>query len=399
MPAGSEQALTQLSPTSAFVESELSWVGNRFVAYHAALLPHPTQPGELDDNPFQRRTAFYAELASNGFLPQRMLPDESYTPGVVVQPTAGGFYMIEGLEQTTTFYPLPENDLPGYHFFVSLVSPSGSYSATFEAALPQIFSAESGTLSVPIASAQEGDECPLPLAWAKGRERLACLADVAQHGEIRIFDLDTESELLDMFTLGAFCPDDVSEVDSASCTSQQDGYGYASAQARGAARAFSDSGRWLAFAATHPGKSFLYTVDLEQRPHQLASHFYYQEAEGPQPTTRLAFSPDERLLLFQHGSALDLRQIASSSESYRLTQGLADDGPCTDDFPSAPAGYCGNTEHSAAFRWAGDATAFALRTPDTVSVVDVTGDPPTVQRSLAAPDCGGNCSNRFAFQP
>lgn len=239
----------------------------------------------------------------------------------------------------------------------------------------------------------------MPLAWAKGRERIACLADIEEHGEVRIFDLDPNSEWLESFTLGGFCTDDVTQVASDSCTTQQQGYGYASAQAQQAARAFSDSGRWFAFAAVHESNAFLYASNLEQTPDQLGSHYTFKLLEATRPVTRLSFSPDERFLLFQHGAALELHVLATTITSHHLSDKLSVDPLCSEDFPSAPDQYCGNTERAAAFRWAPDTTALAFRAEGSVSVVNVTSDPPTDERKLPAPNCDEECTNGFAFQP
>jgi hypothetical protein len=401
--AGSGDLPTSLARTPAFVESDLYWVGNRFVAYHAALVPDLGNPGHFSsENPFGLRTAFYSEVGVSGFTAQVGTLD-TFPPDVVLQPSEDGFYMITSRDPYTIFTPLTGNKRAVNHWFISLVSPSGKYTALLDGSpLLQILSAEGGYFGARAAVAHDRDECPMPLGWAAGAERIACLADVQNgdnkttHGEVRIFDRNEQSDTLDMATLGGFCDDDVALLNAASCTSLGNGYGYGTAQATGAARAFSASARWLAFASVSEGKSFLYWADLADRPLSLKGSVYFHDP-GERVATRLAFSPDERWLLFQRGSQLTLHALQDGGSTVSLMGDLPKIEKCTDDFPTAPKAYCGNSDHTPDVVWAPDSHALAYRTPGALTVFEPRSESPL--RTLPAEDCSGQCSGHFAFQP
>jgi hypothetical protein len=405
---GTAAALDAFGTIQAFVESDLYWVGNSFVAYHAARIPdfaHPGQFLEGADNPFNHHTAFYSELGPNGFGKQAWTLD-TFPANVVLQPTNGGFFMVTGDEPGTIFTPLPGNGFVGVHASTSLVSPSGKYSALLDDdSRLQVLTAEGGIDVAPVATAMVGEACPMPLAWAKGVERIACLADVpnagstSTHGELRIFNLKSQSEELEMLTLGGFCNDDVSSVNAASCTTLEEGYGYGTNQASGAARAFSGSGRWFAFASVFEGRTVLYTADLEVRPPTLTTVSSFTEAGNLRVATRLAFSPDERLLLLHSGRNLRLQDPKTGIMRQVLSVTLAGDQKCSDDFSANPNSYCGNAEPPDALRWAPDSRAFAFRTSGALTVIDATEWTSTRQKLLQAPECAAQCANQFSFQP
>jgi WD40 repeat protein len=392
----------------AFVEANLYWVGNSFVAYHAARIPDFAHPGQFlggADNPFDLHTAFYSELGPDGFGEQAWTLDP-FPPNVVLQPTDVGFFMITGGEPGTIFTPLPGNGFVGIHPSTSLVSPSGKYSALLDDnSRLQLLTAEGGVDVAPIAIAKANEGCPMPLAWAKGVERIACLADVlnaggtSTHGELRIFNLKSESEELEMLTLGDFCNDDVSPVNAASCTMLEEGYGYGTNQASGAARAFSSSGRWFAFASVFEGRTILYTADLEVRPPTLKTTSSFDEVGNARLATRLAFSPDERLLLFHSGNKLRLQDPKTGIMRQVLSVTLRGEEKCSDNFSANPNSYCGNAEPPDALRWSPDSRAFAFRTPGALTVIDATESTGLWQKHLQAAECATQCANQFSFQP
>jgi hypothetical protein len=331
---------------------------------------------------------------------------ETFEPGVVLQPTDQGFFMITGGPPFTIFAPLTGDQQSVTHWSSALVSPSGKYSALLDGSpLLQILTAADGYFGAPAAVAAEGDECPMPLAWAKGAERIACLADVANagsattHGEVRIFDIKESSEVLEMSTLADFCNDDVSQVSVAACATMREGYGYGTAQAAGAARAFSASGRWFAFASVFDGRTFLYTADLDDRPITLKTSKYFDELATLRAPTRLAFSPDEHLLLFQRSGTLRLHDLRTGYTTDSLSDALAKGEKCSDDFAAMPNSYCGDSTHQTALPWSSDSRAFAFRTPGALTVVDATDSALLLTKPIAALDCATQCAGQFAFQP
>jgi len=412
----SDTAPVELPPKPAFVESDLYWIGNTFVAFHAERLADLGNPGQWLPNPYHQRTPFYAKLNDTGFESPQPVVDYGYDPGVYLQPTGSGFFMITDSDPFTYFNALsPTVAAPTPLSFTRLISPSGQYSASIEDGQLQIFSAADGELSPAVAVSDDGEKCPMLLAWAKDRERIACIADVPNdppggiHGEVRIFDLNAREHRLTMSTLRGFCTDDTdSAVSAGSCAALQNEYSYSEARASGHARGFSPSGRWLAFtaASTDGVDNYLYWADLNEVPFSLKrkSYFFTTQTVSDSPT-ELAFSPDERFLLLRRGNQLAQQDLTAGPESgptrdaEPLTSSLESSDECMDDFASAPDRWCGNTDRSALFRWAPDSTAAAFRTPDHVTVVDVTQFPVRYFYPLPAPACGQQCAGQFAFQP
>jgi len=401
MPApGSGDSPTSLSPIVAYVESDLYWIGNDFVAYHAEKEADENNPGEFTDNPEKLRTAFVAELGATGFSDQ-VITEGASGPGVVLRPTDEGLFMISN-NPFTRFTKVVGgvSDTAAWHLFISLIAPSGKYTAQLDSDnLLQVLSAETGIFSAPVASAKAGETCPTPLAWAKGAERIACVADVpnqggaTSHGEVRFFDL--AGDTLEMSTLGGFCAEDVTALPAASCGQMLKGYAYGTQQATGQARAFSPSGRWFAFTRSEQSDKYLYWADLNAKPPALTGARFYQDGGDP---TRLLFSPNERFVLFQQGTLLHVQELASG-DTHGLNTHQALGEKCSEDFPMAPDGYCGDTERAATLRWSPDSTLVAYRASGALTVADISHFPADLSFPLPAPDCGDACAAQFAFQP
>jgi hypothetical protein len=402
---GSSDSPTALGATPAFAESELYWVDSRFVAYHAPLLPDLGNPGQfLPDNPAGLRTAFYAPLGPTGFGPQSMAVG-SFHPGVLLQPTKLGFYMISGQAPYTTFTSLVDDPpLTGRHLQLALVGPSGNYSAYLgDDRLLQLYTAQDGYLGEIVASGMGDDTCPLPLAWAKGTERIACVADVqnangsGKHGEIRMFELQPGSDVLKMSTLGGFCADEATEQSPASCDSLS--YRYDIAKATGNARAFSPSGRWFAFVTSAEDDTYLYWADLAAATPSAKNVGAFHGHGTANKPTRLAFSPDESLVLLQHGANLVMQELTLGTHTTLSSELVADGSDCNEDFTNAPREYCAHTEGVAPVRWSPASSIVAYRTTGALTVVDVSAFPALLDFRLLAPECGVACSGQFAFQP
>lgn len=394
---GSDASPTELSPRAAFVESDLYWAGNEFVAFHAELLPG------ADDNPTHLRSALYARLGVTGFGAQQ-ISENTFDADVTLRPTDRGFYMITASDPFTTFTLLGDAPQTAYHSFVDLVAPSGRYSADlFDGPLTLRFD-DGGYFSPSVATAKDDETCPMLLAWAKGSERLACVADVANeganttHGELHFFDLDAEHASLKMQTLPEFCEEDSSVVEPASCASLLHGYAYGTLEATGAARAFSASGHWFAFTRVLPQATYLYWADLNRQPVAL-TRAVYVATEDAASATQLGFSPDERLLVLGRGHTLLLQDLTKVSDIKTMPGSLTLQSVCSEDFPKAPDSYCGNTDHTAPLEWAPDSTTLAYRTSATLRVTDLSYFPTSIEFLLAAPECGPSCSGQFAFQP
>jgi hypothetical protein len=409
--ADSNTAPQLLAPKPAFVQSELSWIGNSFVAFHAKLLADLAHPGQWLPNPYDQRTPFYAKLGPTGFDLPTAIVDNGYDPGVFLRATSSGFFMITDSDPFTFFTDLSASAAPPSTLgFTQLISGSGKYSASLDEGQLQIYSAIEGEASPPVAVSNDGEGCPKLLAWAADSERIACVADVpnaaasSNHGEVRIFDLKPEQHELSASTLQGFCTDDTdSQISAGSCAALENEYSYSEAHATGQARAFSPSGRWLAFtaASTDTKDNYLYWADLNEVPRTLKGRSYSFTAKASSALpTELSFSPDEKYLLFRQGNQLHLQDLSSATKvPQSLSLVLAGGTKCSEDFPSAPQHWCGDTELLAPFHWSPDSTAVAIRTPDLLTVVDIEQFPARSNFTLPATDCEQQCRGQFAFQP
>ena len=387
---GGEAGPVPLASTPALVESDLYWVADDFVAFHAQA---PVG---------QRRTPYYSQLGSAGFAsPERI--SRTFPVGVAVQPTDTGFYLIS---PDDTYY----NDLTdgiwafAEHWAIALVAPSGRYTSGLTVqGQPELFPAKTGRADAAIEPADSSQTCSQLLAWATDRERIACVADVSNtdgslHGEIRIFDVHDEPARLQATTLGGFCDGDSNDTGVDSCVVSREGYGFASAQAIGSARAMSPSGRYLAFARVLPTRVYVYFADLDARPMRIAAPKIFDLAGTSAVPLAFGFSPDERFLIARRGPRLSLIELATGS-STTLDRGLADAVPCIEDFPAAPADYCGNSSTASAPAWSADSRTTAFRVAEGLTIIDLSPFPRKDDKVLPAPACAGRCSGHFAFQP
>jgi hypothetical protein len=393
---GTPGSPTALEPIEAFVEENLAWVGQDVVAYHAQLLPDLDNPGQfLPDNPDHLSTPFYARLGTSGFAASQFTFD-SFEPSVFLQPAPAGFWIVNSL---MTFFPMtdkPTDSVP--HYDATLVAPSGRYSAILGETL-QLLSAHQGPPSA-VASSKVGESCPMPLAWSR-QDKLACVADIdhgpglGRHGEVRFFDVEADSELLSMSSLLGSCKDDISVGAIGSCTALRQGYGYGISEAGGAPRGFSPSGRWFAFTRADLRNSYLYWADLETVPITLSGSLLL--IDGP---VRLAFSPDSRKVAVQTTGGLFVKSLSGVSPETHVTGPLATIDKCSEEFPTAPHRYCGDTSLDAQFKWAPDSVAVAYLEGGLIKVVD-TSKTGSLQyfRFLPALCVPPQCSGDFEFQP
>jgi hypothetical protein len=386
---GAEASPPPLVSTSATIDSDLYWVADEFVVFHA-----PAAVG-------QRRDPYYSQLGSAGFASPQGI-NRSFPPGVAVQPTETGFYLIS--PEDTYYNDLTDGLWFGVaHLKIPLVAPSGRYTAALTAGgLPQLFPAETGRNTV-IEPADDTQTCSQLLAWAASRERIACVADVSntdgsRHGEIRIFDVNEQSERLDVNTLEGFCPGNVNDTATDSCLYKREGYSFSSAQAAGSARAISPSGRYLAFARMGSRFLYIYFADLDARPMHIAPPKVIDLEGFNSSPLAFEFSPDEQTLSIRLGPRLALFEPAMGKLLW-LDSNLADASPCSEDFPAGPETYCGNRRPTSAPVWSADSRATAFRTFSGLTIIDLSPILDMDYKVLPAPACAGRCSGEFAFQP
>jgi WD40 repeat protein len=389
MPQNSSDSPIALAPVQASVQDNLAWVGNDAVAY------------QVDVPPEHLISPFYSRVSTSGFEAEQDSLDK-FEQAVVLRPAADGFWFIHAAN--TTFFPM--TDYAGdavLHHGIQLVAPSGRYSASLDGETLQLSRAhDSVDLKLFVVSPRPTDTCPMTLAWS-GQDKVACLTDVSNspqsgsHGEVRFFDVNSAGDELVMTTLPGFCTDDVSNVTSGSCTAKRQLYGYGMGEANHKPRAFSESGRWFAFArSVGDSGSYLYWADLQSAP---ASVTVSQPLNYGSPS-RMVFSPDDHKLAVQLGGRIRIETLIGSGEPLMTPNELDVAEPCAEELPNAPNRYCGNTALDARFKWAPQSTALAYRMPGALKVVDASPTNELPFHPLPAPYCEQPlCSGSFEFQP
>jgi len=408
---GFPATIETLTAKPAFVDSPLYWLPGNNLAFHGTVLLDPIS-GAVLPNPFTRRTPSYAALGSTSFTTPVPFPNASYAPTVSLQPAENGFFMIG---PSTNFYSLPSATV-ARHQFIDVVAPSSHFTAELDDGQLLIFDAAQGNLADATHTSADYGDCPKLLAWSKGSERIACVANVESdppgktHGEVRMFDIQ-QGPTLSMRPLPGFCEKDAPPVIT-TCSDSE--YDYTEENSEVQARAFSSSGRWFAFTTTAPGPNdggYLYVADLNAQQFVLKHkvHVSTSSMTSSSPSA-LAFSADERFLLLQLGNSLTGYDLLAPSPLQFGTsvQFVSDEliigtsqasSPCSEDFPSAPGRWCGAGERVLPFSWAPDSRYAAYRAEGQLRVVDFTQFNPFATHQLAATDCNGQCASQFAFQP
>lgn len=223
-----------------------------------------------------------------------------------------------------------------------------------------------------------GPGCNALLGWSPSNDRLACVTDGADGGNLRVYDFRDG-------VLSASQPVEGSYV-------------YTEAEARFRRRAFSPGGRWFVF-----GNDFeLYVADLQ------GPRFVQQLRTTSVDALRypeFAFSPDERYVTRHQENRLSLRLLAEESSEIPLAERLPASLPCDEHLARSSQNYCGTSASaSSQVSWASDSRSFLF--------VNVAGElqlrrvlPLLDEQSVHVepvplrPGCGQGCLGRFALQP
>jgi hypothetical protein len=403
----------KLTPLKTAVDSALAWMASTYVVFYANGSFDPDNPEVLmPDEGFV--TAFYSKLGAVGFEKATRSTEASYELPVFIQIASNGFFVDSPSYDYQQFNWLRTSSTGAVPHMRRIVSPSGRVTADPPSGTLKLYRAESGTQILTDAQSPDRD-CPKLLTWAKGKERIACVRDVAansqglHHSELRILDL-ADSNALTVDPIQGYCIKNSSSPSTTDpCAALE--YDYAVADANLQPRVFSGSGNWLAFAPSPAGGkvSYLYLADLRVKPFKIAVKLAPTTLiSGATSPDRLAFSPDESLLLRQFGASLNAYSVSGSfAQLQQFDEAAPDSSPiCSEDYASAPARWCGSADREAPFRWSPQSTFAAYRSKglansQTLTVVDFTGfpTPPPVSHSFPAPACGSKCSGQFSFQP
>jgi hypothetical protein len=405
---GGIPAVAYLQAVPASVDSDLLWFGANSIAFQTvSLFAAPLL------------TSAYASLDSDRFENPSMVA-QAYRGPVQQRASAAGFFVIvTSIPSDVLFDSLADgppvvinNDL------TNVIAPSGMFTAGVSNNQLNVFRAVDDTsLDMPMATSLEA--CPMVLTWARDRERLACVTDLADsdggqpYGEVRIFDLNNPSgnspmtpdagSSLQESALGGACKPPISP----NCSASE--YDYTVAKASSQRRALSPGGRWLAFTTVatpeSPEDDYLYWADLASEPKVIKRKD--RSAYGSLPNSNevdIAFSSDEKLILEQRGSFLAIHELTLSAGQPNATgifvaSGLVPPLPCSEDYASAPDRWCGNIANAAVFKWSSDPNIAAFKTMNALTTVEFAFPSSTPHRPFTMVDCNDQCSGQFAFQP
>jgi hypothetical protein len=320
---------------------------------------------------------YYAQLLGAGFSPPTLIEKTYYFPPLLVRAGPGGLFAISSGGPDLDFYTLG-NEVKWSAYEGGVADPLGHYVARAQAGELRIFrtgvdsSASGPWISIP--------GCGRLLAWAKDRERMACVTnqpDGGASGSAWIIDLD-----------GSPAP-------RLTAQDVRNHYNYSESDAVERRRAFSRSGAWFAFTTN----SALYVADLKGAPWALPPYPVLLNAESDSPFSELAFSPDEHRLLWYRGSKLsfvNLENVGSWFASLTFDP-LRVPARCQEDFVNGPDNWCGNVDNTGLVVWAPDSRfAAAMTTTGILRIWDFGLGGVSFEPIDA---CRQGCASDFSFQP
>ncbi len=414
---------TQVTPLTSVVandpiESKLIWVDTRFVTFFSATTPDLfVPPGQS--------SVFYASLSpsATAFDSPMAIEDFAYDAGFVATAAPGGLFVTSPDDGKSEYNAVILDGSYVVDHGTNVVDPAGRFSAAVVNKTLTLFHAAEkplpGTLPFETSGRDSFSNCPKLLTWAKGRERIACVATVTQAststswGDIRIFDAGsaTPFEIMPSHVNGA-CIKNAQGVPLASQCSASE-YDYDETTSAGQPRLLSPSGAWLAFqtGAQSGALGALYWANLGTMPVNgttmvnLSRKFTTQITNTGSPVA-LAFSPSERYLLSQNGNELGFHLLSAAANgggdfTITVNPGFPAAAPCSEDFTTAPTRWCGGANNNPLFTWSPD-RAFddvAYRVGDNLEIVELARGSLSSPHRFAASLCDATCSGQYAFQP
>jgi hypothetical protein len=293
---------------------------------------------------------------------------------------AGGLFVTEPEPPSLRFFP-SDGSAPTAHGEGAVPSPAGGFVGVARDGRLQIF----GALDTSAPSAPpflEASGCTTLLAWANGRDRLAC-ADVRDgRNQIAVFDVRAGSS-----------------ASLAQLTPMPESYLFPAGAHEGRPRVLSASGGWLAFTSD----AELYVSRLDASTTRLWVALP-TTALGTRPGA-LAFSPDETSLLIGAGNSLSLLDLERAQGSLvSLSPSAVINDGCSERFADGADTWCGSTPQLSELAWSSGSDLVAFRSAlGTLSVMDVSLVRQGVVGTPLSPDggCSEACrsSQTARFQP
>jgi hypothetical protein len=349
----------------AGLPSELVWTdGTRL----ATLTPDPELP--------ELRWLVTTEREEASFAPPLAHTEVSFSARAQLIAGAGGVFAAEPAAERLEFFASGGEPVVS-HAAEALVSPSGAFAGLSRAGALQLYRGldPSTAAQTPFLQAPG---CSSLLAWASGRDRIACTAEQNGAAALALFDVRAPVPSL-LEPLGrAVLP--------------------AAIVASGRRRALSASGRWLALASDEQ----LYIVRSDGQGARLWASLPSSEL-GTRPGA-LVFSPDESWLLIGAGNSLavlDLQQPAASVHPLS-TSALVDD-TCSERLLEGRGQWCGR-DSDPGLAWSGASDQLAFRSVlGTLELLDLSRLRDGEVAASLAPDsaCSEACRSgeSFRFQP
>jgi hypothetical protein len=333
--------------------------------------------------------AWYARLDTDGFgAPQEPAPSPSTPPAT--QMIAGtGFYVAGWGDDAITYFAVGGQDFStGYypsllHTPDLLPDPEGKYVAAIVNHGLELLTTLEHSPNHPFTPLGSTLPCDSVLAWASGKERLACYyrdGDAGPEARLALYDADGG---------------DVSRLDVASV---EPGLPYGATEAHRAA--FSRTGLYLGLTTS---SAFYLVVAGDGSP-----RVTLQVPFATSPYTELAFAPDEKSFLYQAGKTLYAATSDAVVPQLLITNDAVTEGrPCRSDFlppqmqesakvPDSP--WCGGADVTMDAHFSSDARAVATHTGDGITSWDLTKLHQGRLDDAGTVVCA-KCVGAFSFQP
>jgi hypothetical protein len=356
---GTESSPQYLDPTPVQVSSAISWRNAESVVFLV--------PGDFADT----YDLHVAALEAEGFATPVDIPNALLSAQASLHVTASGVFTLDPFgDGDLGFFGGLVKDAYFGDFITATPDPLGVYAGLAAAGNLQIQQTVlNGDLDI-WATSTAG--CDSLVAWSPVGEHIACAND--DHGtpvnnHATLFTLDGTK------TLNGVRITDSENYDVGTSTTHR--------------RAFSPNGNWFAFtSSTH-----LYVADLRDSTPHVVTRDTPLTAVPSDHTDELAFSPDEKRLLWQSGAGLKVRDLVNTSgTAVSVDPDLIPAPPCVEHMTSDPDNWCGRNSSKGAFVWSPDSRLSATHHGTRIDVYEY-------ETNTFVTPCQNNCSGQFTFQP
>ncbi|HTV23998.1 MAG TPA: hypothetical protein VMG12_35145, partial [Polyangiaceae bacterium] len=384
-PAAAPFGLASAAPELVYLNPALASVRSELVGFGADRVAFLTNDPVFAGGQLFQSARFEAGAASVLAARERY----EFIGRVDFWPSAHGMFAIDPSLRQAHFF-LGDGASEVSHNDV-LIAPSGAYTARVEGGTLRVYRAEDGSASAGAPAWAEAEGCSALLAWARGRERIACAvsagaspsaggADGAVDDDTQrvvFFDLDAEQQRL--VELGRV----------------QGDYRFLREQHVGESRLFADGGGRFAFGTDDA----IYVVSLDDG----APHI---EVDTPASLLsgrplQLSFSARGGFLAAHAGDGLGVWNLHAEREPFaRVGPLLPVPAGCSEDFLRSPTTWCGDGMRDGVMRWSSDEDLIAFRTAaGRLAIEDLSLDFPRGGRVIAVDDaCAEGCIVPGAYQ-